>query len=133
MLNIHKRSKYVSDLLNHSYISTKIDVYMATKSVGEDFDSEELNYTYTNLNPHTIRGYVRYLDPTKLTWKNYGLSEQGSVEILIDGKYEDWMRNCNRIVIDSKDYSVFREATGKRALITSRSFNLLKVVLRKNE
>jgi hypothetical protein len=106
---------------------------MATKSVGEDFDSEELNYTYTNLNPHTIRGYVRYLDPTKLTWKNYGLSEQGSVEILIDGKYEDWMRNCNRIVIDSKDYSVFREATGKRALITSRSFNLLKVVLRKNE
>jgi len=133
MINIHKRNKYISDLLNHSYISTKIDIYFATKSVGEDFDSEEQNYTYTNLNPHTIRGYVRHLDPTKLTWKNYGLSEQGSVEILVDGKYEDWMRNCNRIVIDNKDYSVYREATGKRALITKRPFNLLKVVLRKNE
>ncbi len=133
MLNIHKKSKLISDLLNHSYISTKIDVYFATKSTDDSYDPEEKNYVYTNLNPHTIRGYVRYLDPTKLIYKNYGLSEQGAVEILIDGKYEDWMRNCNRIVIDGKDYCVYREATGKRALITERPFNLLKVVLRKNE
>jgi hypothetical protein len=133
MINIHKKNKFISDLLSHSYIATKINVYFAQKQIGEDFDSEEQNYTYTNLNSHTIRGYVREVDSTKLIYKQYGLSEQGLVEILVEDKYEDYFRNCNRIVIDSKDYSIFREATGKRALITKRPFRLLRVVLRKNE
>lgn len=131
MLNIHKRSKYITDLLNHSYISTKISIFFATKSVGEDFDSEEKNYTYTNLNSHTIRGYVRELDETKLVYKQYGLNEQGTVEILVEDKYEDWFRNCNKVSINGHDYNIFRESVGKRALITLRPFKLMRVVLKR--
>lgn len=131
MLNIHKRSKYISDLLNHSYISTKISIFFATKSTDDSYDPEEKNYVYTNLNPHTICGYVREVDETKLVYKQYGLSETGVVEILVEDKYEDWFRNCNKITINGHDYNVFRESVGQRALITLRPLKLMRVVLKR--
>ena len=131
MLNLHKKNKFITDLLSHSYISTKITVYMATRSAGEDFDAEEQNWTYTNLNSHTIRGYVREVDPVKLVWKQYGLSEMGAVEILCEDKYENYFRNANKITINGYDYSVFKEAVGNRILITLRPFCLMRVVLKR--
>ena len=133
MLNIHKRNRFISDLLQHSYVATKISISFATKTAGEDFDSYEKNYTYSNLNPQTVKGYVREVDPTKLVYKQYGLSEQGAVEVLIDDKYEDWFRNCNKIEINGYNYHVFRESVGNRALITLRPFKLMRIVLKKDE
>jgi hypothetical protein len=133
MINIHKKNKFIEDLLDHSYLTTKISIYFATKSADESFDSEEKNWSYTNLNPQTIRGYVREIDPSKLIWKQYGLSEMGAVEVLCSDKYENWFRNCNRIVINEKDYHVFKENVGNRVLITLRPFKLMRIVLKKDE
>jgi hypothetical protein len=131
MLNLHKKNKFISDLLNHSYISTKITIYFATPRADEDYDPEEKNYVYDNLNPYTIRGYVREVDATKLVYKQYGLSEQGAVEILCEDKYESYFRNANKIEINGYEYSVFKEAVGKRSLITLRPFCLMRVVLKR--
>jgi hypothetical protein len=131
MMDLHKKNKFLSDLLQHSYISTKILISFATKSVGEDFDSYEKNYTYTNLNPQTVRGYVRDLKPEALVWKQYGLSEVGAKEIICDDKYGDWFRNCNKVTIDSDDYQVYKENVGNRCLITKLPLKLIKIVITK--
>jgi hypothetical protein len=116
-------------ILNHSDFCKKIQVYMSTKTAGGYYDSYEQNYTRTNLNPITIKGYVSILSASSLVWNQYGLREQGAVQILVEDKYRTMLENCNKITIDNEEYEVYREATGSRTLITSLPKKMLRVIL----
>lgn len=131
MLNIFKKNKQISDLLKNSNLATKIEIYFSTKAVGDYYDSYEKNYTYTNLNPITIKGYVKELKPEALVWKQYGLSEVGAKEILCEDKYEEYFRLANKIKIDTDTYQTYRENVGNRCLITKLPCKLMKVVVSK--
>jgi hypothetical protein len=131
MINLNRKNKMVNDLLEHSFISTKISVFMATKSAGEDYDPREKNYTYTNLNPITIRGYVRDVKPESLVWKQYGLVEVGMKEVLCEDKYTTLFRTCNKIEINGDEYQVYKENVGNRMLITQRPFKTVRILLSK--
>jgi hypothetical protein len=108
-----------------------IHVYFALKSTGDDYCSEEKNYTYTNLNPKTIKGYVSSVSPEKLVWRQYGLSETGAVEVLTSDRYIEWFKKANRIVIDNVDYSVYKVGSDNRVLIDRRAGGLIRVILQK--
>ena len=131
MFNLNKRNKEISNLLQDPNFTTKIYFYMSTRSVDDSFDPREKNYTYTNLNPIVIRGYIRDVKPEALVWKQYGLSEVGAKEVLCEDKYSNLFRIANKIEIDGDSYQVFRENVGNRVLITKLPFKLIKVVLRK--
>ena len=73
------------DLINKN--GTNISICFATISYPDDYDPSLKNYTYTNLPPKTIKGYITQLTPEKLVWKNYGIKEMGAIEILCDEKY----------------------------------------------
>jgi hypothetical protein len=118
---------YIKDLIANN--GTKILVYFATKVAGEDFDPYTKNYERVNLPPKCIIGYVLQVTPEKLVWKQYGLQEMGAVEILCESKYKDWFKNCNRVVINGNDYSVFRLGSGKQAMIHERAGGIIKVSL----
>ena len=126
-----RRISEFQDLLNDRNLTKKIMVWFATKSYGDDYDSYEDNATYTNMNPMTFRAYVSQLSPTSLVWKGYGLKEEGSVEIICDKKYQSWIENANKIEIDDEEYSVFKEATSDRAIITDIAYNLIKAILQR--
>ena len=104
---------------------------MSTKSIGTDYDPYSKNYTYTNLNPKFIKGYVREISAEKLVWKSYGLSEMGAKEILCRKQYSSWFKNCNKVKIDGDTFQVMKEAQGNRAIIEERPFDMIRVVLRK--
>ena len=104
---------------------------MSTKSVGEDFDSEEKNYTYTDLNPVAIRGYIREIKPESLVWRQIGLIETGAVEIICDYKYAEWFKQANKVEINGDEFQVYKSNVGNRVLITKQPFNLAKIVLKK--
>lgn len=131
MINIFKRNKQINDLLKNSNLTTKITIYFSTKSVGEDFDSREKNYEYSNLNPQTIKGYVRDIKPESLFWRQIGVSEVGAKEIICEEKYGDWLKIANKIEIDGNEYHVYRENVGNRFLISQMPFKLIKVILQK--
>ena len=57
-MNKNKRIPELNRILNHSNFCTKITIYMSKKSAGTYYDGYEQNYTYTHLNPITIKGYV---------------------------------------------------------------------------
>ncbi len=131
MINIHKKNQFILDLIESSYYHTKVEIYMSTKSIGADYDPYEKNYTYTNLNPHFIKAYVREIKAEALVWKQYGLSEMGAKEILCREKYGDWFRICNKIKINGDTYQVMKEAQGNRVLIEQRPFAMIRVIVRK--
>jgi hypothetical protein len=131
MIDINKSQKDVSELLKNRGFTTPIKIYMSHKTVGDDFDSREKNYTYSNLNPITIRGYVRTIKSESLAWKSYGFVEVGAKEIIADSKYLNYFMKANKIVIDDGEYQVFKHAVGNRAMVDKRSFNTIRVILRK--
>lgn len=110
---------------------TKILVYPAVKSVGDDYDAEEKNYTWTDLPPYTLRGYVQQISPEALVWKAYGLQEMGAIEILCEAKYKNWFKVANRVVVNGDEYSVFKTGTNNRVLIQDRPYNNIRVILQR--
>ena len=131
MINLNCKNTLILDLLSHSYYSTKIEIYMSTKTIGDDYDPYEKKYTEVNLNPHFIKGYVREIKSEALVWKSYGLSEIGAKEILCNEKYGEWFRNCSKIKIGTDSYAVYKEAQGNRVLIEQRPYGMIKVIVRK--
>jgi hypothetical protein len=108
---------------------TKVYIYFAVKSMGDDYDTYTKNYTYTNLNPHVLNAWLYTISPEKLVWRQYGLQETGAIELLCEAKYKDWFKACNRIVINDEDYSCFKVGADSRALIFARPGNMIRVIL----
>lgn len=125
----NKKIPFVSHIFKHSDFCTKIKLYFSQKTFGEYYDPYEDNYTYTNLNPLTIKGYVSEISSEALVYRHYGLREQGAVEVLTDSKYKNYFVNCNKIVIDNQDYEVFKEGTGNNSLISNRTKKIIRVIL----
>jgi len=126
-----KKINRIYNLIEDKQFRTKAKLYFSTKTAGADFDPYEENYTTSNLNPVIVKGYVKQLTVTSLVWKNYGLKEQGAIEFFCREKYRNWFENCNRILINDEDYEVFKEGTGGKCIITSRPFQIIKVILQK--
>ena len=110
-------------------IATNIQIYMSTSVAGDDYDSFGNNYTLSNLNPITVRGYVRELSPETAFWKQYGMYQAGMVEIICPDTFEQHFKLASRIVINNIDYQVFKEGTGNKVMVTRRPGQLLRVVL----
>ncbi len=135
MIN-YKRNRaltFIKKLINHSSYNTKVRIYFSTKSFGDDYDPYEAKATYTNLNPLTIKAYVREISPEALVWKQYGLQNMGAKELLCEDKYKNYFENCNKLEIAGVDYFVFKEGTGNKTLIIERPNKLLRVIITKSE
>jgi len=130
-MNITNRLKYLEKIIKEN--STKIYIYFSIATAGDDFDPYEQNYTYTNLNPLVIKGYVRDISPEALVWKQYGLREMGAKEIICDKRYRNWFEKCNKIEINGEKFQVFKEGVGGKFIITSLPYNLIRVVINKAE
>jgi hypothetical protein len=129
----NKRIPFITQILTHSDFCTKIKISFSHKTAGEFFDQYEQNWTYTNLNPITIKGYVSEISPEALVYKTYGLQNMGAKEILCDARYKNYFQYCNKLEIDGDNYMVFREATGNKTLISNRTKKLIRVVITRHD
>lgn len=129
---MQKKLRIATKIFENNEVSSKIQLFFSYNIPGDDFDSYEKNYTPVLLNPITIKGYVREINPEALVWKQYGLANIGAKEILCSDKYENYFRTCAKIVIEGIEYQVFREGTGNRAILLKRPFQTLRVVITQN-
>ena len=130
-MNVNDKLPYILKLIKEN--STKILIYMSTRTYGDDYDPFTKNYTYTNLNPMAIKAYIRELSPEALVWKSYGLKTEGAKEIICEKKYTNWFKTANKITIESVEYEVFKSATGNRANIQEQPYKMIRVLLEKKE
>ena len=108
-------------------------LFFSERTIPEDFDPYEKNYTYSDLNPLTVKGYVRDISPEALAWKPYGLQETGVKECIVREKYAKWFKLANRIQIDDDIYELYKEGVGNKAFITKRPFKLCRVIIFKKD
>ena len=126
-----KEIEIIHSLLRDTDFTTKIRIYFSTKYAGDDFDTYEKNYTESYLNPVVIRGLVRSVSPEALVWKQYGLAEIGSIEVITDAKYKTWFTKAFKIEVDGDFFTVYKEGTGSRAVIQDRPNKIIRVILKK--
>lgn len=131
MKNLFKEDQNLTFLLKSNYTSTKVKLFFATRAIGDEYDNLEKNYTYTDLNPMVVKCYVSTIKAESLIWKQYGLSETGAKEIIVETKKVDLFRKAHKITIDIDEYHVYRENVGNRFLITEMKLGLSKIVLSK--
>ena len=129
----NKKIPFVSQIFKHSDFCTKITIYFSQKTAGDYYDPYEENYTYTNLNPITIKGYVSEITSEALVYKQYGLQNVGAKEILCDVKYKNYFVKCNKLEIDGDNYIVYKEGTGNKTLISNRTKKIIRVVVTRND
>ena len=127
----NKEIVVIHELLRDIDFTEKIRLYFSTKFAGEDYDNYENNYTESYLNPIVIRGLVRNISPEALVWKQYGLSEIGSIEIIVNAKYKSWFTNVAKIEVNGDFYTVFKSGTGLRSIIQDRPNKIIRVILKK--
>uniref|UniRef100_A0A6M3K4P8 Uncharacterized protein n=1 Tax=viral metagenome TaxID=1070528 RepID=A0A6M3K4P8_9ZZZZ len=130
-MNIKKINRVIQKTIESNNYSTKIELYFSSKTAGTYYDPYEKNYTYSNLNPITIKGFVSDLSMESLVWNQMGLAETGSKVIICQEKYEDWFRNCTLIKIDGDSYQVYKDNVGSKFLITQLRCKLIKVIVTK--
>ncbi len=129
----NKKLPFTKTVFNHTDFATKIQIFFSQKTAGDYFDPHEENYTYTNLNPLTIRGYVSEITPEALVYKHYGLQNMGAKEILCDSKYKAYFELANKIEIEGDNYLVFKEGTGSKTLISNRSKKMIRVIITRDD
>ena len=117
------------NLFKESDFNRKVFLYFATKSMDGSYDDYEQNYTYTNLNPLCIKALVRDVSPASLTWKKYGTSKSGAVQIYTLSKYQTWFEKANKIEIDGDSFTVYKDGTGGKSTIQKLKGNVISVVL----
>lgn len=128
-VRIKKHNKEIERILSDANLSTKVSIFFSYKSFGDDYDEYEANAIDLKLNPKTIRAYVCDITTEALVYKQYGLHEIGAKEIICDARYKEWFEKCSKIVINGNEYQTFKEAAGQRAVITSRPFNTIRVIV----
>jgi len=140
MINKFKHIKEFEHLMLKDYTAEKITLYFAVETALEGYDDFENNTTPSNLNPKTIRGYIHHITPEQLVYKQYGLSNMGAVEIIVDEKYYNWFKLVNKITFDGNDYRVMREGNAdgtpsnpRGTVVAKRAFKMVRLVLVRND
>lgn len=128
-----KHKKELVKLIKKSDLSTKVKIFMSSRDGGDFYDEYEQNYTYTNLNPLTIKAYVRSLSPEQTSYKFYGQSISEVKEIFCEDKYANAFRNCRKIEIDENSYQAYADGVGNFVTIRKLPYKMMRVtVARKN-
>ena len=125
-----KRIREITKILNDKNFNTKIKVYMSTKTKGAGYNPYEENYIFGNLNPITVKGYVRQLSPESLVYRMMGTKEVGSKSVFCDAKYKKYFELSNKIEIGDDEFEIFKEGNG-RCMITDRPYKMINIVLKR--
>jgi len=128
-----KKIRTLRKLITDKDYMTKVKIFFSSKTAGDDFDPYEDNYTLANLNPQTIKAYVREVSPETAFYKQYGIHQAGMKEIICDDRYRNWFENCNKIEIDSTEYQTFRAGTGSKTMIVKRPHQMIRVVVSRKD
>ena len=116
--------------LNHSRDELKkIKIVMKQETVDDPY---EKNLTTTiKFNPLYIKGMIREISPSRITWELYGLKDMGAVELVCDKKYLTILQKATNLYIGKEEYLIYKTANGKHSSITQKNDYLVAILERK--
>ena len=125
--NIHNKLK--DSVFNN--ITENVWIYFkSSNSKGSNYDPYlNTGYTKTYQSPTPIKSYVRQIRGNSLVARELGLVSTGAIEIVIESKYENAFRICEKVKYNDNFYSVYNKALGDKVLIFKSDYGFSRVVL----
>ena len=127
-------NKNINSQIEHSVFkdySETVWVYLkSSNSKGSNFDPyRNIGYVKTNQSPISVKAIVHPLSGSSLIVRELGLTETGSIELIIKKQDVNLFKMCQKIKYDDEEYSTYNKALGNRIQITKRSFDFYRVLL----
>jgi hypothetical protein len=107
-------------------------VYLrSSKDKDANYDPfRETGYVQTNQNPLPVKVLTKVVSPESLTHRELGLTKAGALQIIIQDRDVELIKNSDKISIDNIDYYVYDEAVGNKFQIYPSQFaKFSKIIL----
>jgi len=103
----------------------------SSKTKADNYDPyRETGYDITMQNPLPVKVLTKMISPSSLTHRELGLTHAGALQIIIQNRDVDLIKNSERIIIDNITYYVYDEAVGNKFQIYSTQFaDFSKIIL----
>ena len=103
----------------------------SSKSKTDNYDPfRDTGYEQTNQNPLPVKALTKTLTPSSLTYHELGLVKAGALQIIIQNKDVELIKNSEKILIDDVEYYVYDDAVGQKFLIFPTQFaKFSKIIL----
>jgi hypothetical protein len=115
----HKPNKALTELKHFYQLEGEsILIYPGHEKKIDPFDeTKEITY----LSPIPIKALVKDFSPKALVWKDYGIKDIGTKQVMIEPKYLSLIENCVKLKIRDEEYTVFKDAASNKLQIWQRA------------
>ncbi len=104
-----------------------------TKDANFDPD-RNTGYVQKNQNPLTVKVLTQIITPNSLIFREMGLTEAGSLQIILADNDVELFKNSEKITIDNNDFYVYKDAVGGKVQILPTQFaKFSKIVLSRKD
>lgn len=107
-------------------------VYLrSSKTKNENYDPfREVGFDQTLQNPIPVKALTKITSPSSLTYRELGLTKAGAIQIIVQDKDVNLIKNSEKIFIENIEYYVYDDAVGNRFLIFPTQFaKFSKIIL----
>jgi hypothetical protein len=107
-------------------------VYLrSSKTKSDNYDKfRETGFDQTNQNPLTVKALTKVVSPGSLTHNELGLVKAGALQIIIQNRDVNLIKNSEKLTIDNIEYYVYDDAVGQKFLIFPTQFaNFSKIII----
>lgn len=113
------------------YRKTALVYLRASKTKGDNYDKfRETGFDQTNQNPIPVKALTKTVSPSSLTHRELGLTKAGALQIIIQNRDVNLIKNSDKITIDNIEYYVYDEAVGNKFQIFPTQFaKFSKIIL----
>lgn len=95
----------------------------SSKTKSEHYDKfRETGYEITNQNPLPVKALTKVLSPGSLMHNQLGLVKAGALQIIIQNKDVELIKNSEKLLIKNVEYYVYDDAVGNKFLIFPTQF-----------
>ena len=107
-------------------------VYLrSSKTKSDNYDPfRETGFDQTNQNPLPVKALTKVISPGSLTHHEMGLGKAGALQIIIQNRDVNLIKNSEKITIDNIEYYVYDDAVRNKFLIFPTQFaNFSKIII----
>jgi len=103
----------------------------SSKTKNENYDPfREIGFDQTNQNPLPVKALTKVLSASSLTYHELGLVKAGALQIIIQNRDVELIKNSEKIFIDNIEYYVYDEGVGNKFQIYPTQFaNFTKIII----
>lgn len=130
MSELSEINQKIFDEFFRKFRKTALVFLRSSKDKVENFDPfRDTGYKITSQNPIPVKVLTKIINPSSLIFKEMGLTEAGSIQIILQDRDIELFKISEKITIDNKKYYVYRDAVGGKVQIFESQFTKFSKII----